>query len=419
MTDTPRLGARVMALIDDLARHTDEPGRLTRLYLSPAHRATAEAVLGLMREAGLTARIDAAGSVVGRIEGREPGLPALVLGSHIDSVVDAGRYDGPLGVVAGLVVAQEVRGLPLPFALEVVAFGDEENVRFPTSLSTSKAWAGQYKTEWLEGRDAAGTTLREALTQFGGDPDGIPALTRRREDIAGYLEIHIEQGPALEAAAQPVGVVSGIVGLTRARCTVTGEANHAGTVPMGMRRDALAAAAEMALAVERLGEAVPGAVATVGSLAVVPGAVNVIPGRVDFSLDLRAPEDADRAGLFAAIQAECRAIAQKRAVGFTSETYMDNPAVALDPGFQAAFDRVARRLGHAPLRLPSGATHDAVAMAALGPSAMLFVRCRGGISHNPAESITPEDADAATRVLLGTVLDLAGISDGRQGHSEN
>ncbi|MGE7414299.1 allantoate amidohydrolase [Methylobacterium tarhaniae] len=419
MTDTPRLGARVMALIDDLARHTDEPGRLTRLYLSPAHRATAEAVLGLMREAGLTARIDAAGSVVGRIEGREPGLPALVLGSHIDSVVDAGRYDGPLGVVAGLVVAQEVRGLPLPFALEVVAFGDEENVRFPTSLSTSKAWAGQYKTEWLEGRDAGGTTLREALTQFGGDPDGIPALARRREDIAGYLEIHIEQGPALEAAAQPVGVVSGIVGLTRARCTVTGEANHAGTVPMGMRRDALAAAAEMALAVERLGEAVPGAVATVGSLAVVPGAVNVIPGRVDFSLDLRAPEDADRAGLFAAIQAECRAIAQKRAVGFTSETYMDNPAVALDPGFQAAFDRVARRLGHAPLRLPSGATHDAVAMAALGPSAMLFVRCRGGISHNPAESITPEDADAATRVLLGTVLDLAGISDGRQGHSEN
>ena len=184
MTETtPRLGARVMALIDDLARHTDEPGRLTRLYLSPAHRATAEAVLGLMRDAGLSARIDAAGSVVGRIEGREPGLPALVLGSHIDSVVDAGRYDGPLGVVTGLVVAEEIRarGLVLPFALEVVAFGDEENVRFPTSLSTSKAWAGQYRMEWLEGRDAAGTSLREALTQFGGDPDGIPALARARE----------------------------------------------------------------------------------------------------------------------------------------------------------------------------------------------------------------------------------------------
>ncbi|MGF3024221.1 allantoate amidohydrolase [Methylobacterium aquaticum] len=412
MTETtPRLGARVMALIDDLARHTDEPGRLTRLYLSPAHRATAEAVLGLMRDAGLSARIDAAGSVVGRIEGREPGLPALVLGSHIDSVVDAGRYDGPLGVVTGLVVAEEIRarGLALPFALEVVAFGDEENVRFPTSLSTSKAWAGQYRMEWLEGRDAAGTSLREALTQFGGDPDGIPALARAREAIAGYLEVHIEQGPALEAAVQPVGVVSAIAGLTRARCTVTGEANHAGTVPMGMRRDALAAVAEMALAVERLSEGVAGTVATVGSLTVVPGAVNVIPGQVDFSLDVRAPVEADRHGLFAAIQAACRAIAQRRGVGFASETYMDNAAVALDPGLQAALDRSARRLGFAPLRLPSGATHDAVAMAAIGPSAMLFVRCRGGISHNPAESITLEDADAATRVLLGTVLDLAGL----------
>ncbi|MFH6785298.1 MULTISPECIES: allantoate amidohydrolase [Methylobacterium] len=410
MTETnPRLGARVMALIDDLARHTDEPGRLTRLYLSPAHRATAEAVLGLMRAAGMAARIDAAGSVVGRIEGREPGLPALVLGSHIDSVVDAGRYDGPLGVAAGLAVAEELRGASLPFALEVVAFGDEENVRFPTSLSTSKAWAGQYKTEWLEGRDAAGTTLRDALLAFGGDPEGIPALARRPGEVAGYLEIHIEQGPALEAAAQPVGVVSGIVGLTRGRCTVTGEANHAGTVPMGMRRDALAAAAEMTLAVERLGEAVAGAVATVGALAVVPGAVNVIAGRVDFSLDVRAPEDADRSTLFAAIGAECRAIAQRRGVGFTCETFMDNPAVALDPGFQDALDRAARRLGHAPLRLPSGATHDAVAMAALGPSAMLFVRCRGGISHNPAEAITLDDADAATRVLLGTVRDLAGL----------
>lgn len=410
MTETsPRLGARVMALIDDLARHTDEPGRLTRLYLSPAHRATAEAVLGLMRAAGLSARIDAAGTVVGRVEGREPGLPALVLGSHIDSVVDAGRYDGPLGVAAALVVAEELRGAALPFALEVVAFGDEENVRFPTSLSTSKAWAGQYRSEWLEGRDAAGLTLREALVAFGGDPDGIPALARRPEAVAGYLEVHIEQGPALEAAVQPVGVVSAIAGLTRARCTVTGEANHAGTVPMGMRRDALAAAAEMALAVERLSEGMPGTVATVGSLAVLPGAVNVIAGQVDFSLDVLSPVDPDRHGLFAAIQAECRAIAQRRGVGFASETFMDNPAVGLDPGLRAALDRAARDLGFAPLQLPSGATHDAVAMAALGPSAMLFVRCRGGISHNPAESITLEDADAATRVLLGTVRDLAGL----------
>ncbi|GJD51857.1 N-carbamoyl-L-amino acid hydrolase [Methylobacterium crusticola] len=409
MTETHRLGARVMALIDDLARHTDEPGRLTRLYLSPAHRATAEAVLGLMRAAGLSARIDAVGNVVGRREGREPGLPALVLGSHIDSVVDAGRYDGPLGVVGGLVAAQEIiaRGAVLPFALEVVAFGDEENVRFPTSLSTSKAWAGQYRPEWLEGRDAGATRLRDALVAFGGDPDGIPALARSPRDVVGYLEIHIEQGPALEAAGQPVGVVTGIVGLTRARCTVTGEANHAGTVPMGMRRDALAAAAEMALAVERLGEGVPGAVATVGSLAVTPGAVNVIAGRVDFTLDVRAPEDGARRALVAAIDAACRVIAGRRGVGYSAEIYMDNRAVDLDPGLRACLDAAARRHGFAPLRLASGATHDAVSMAALGPAAMLFVRCRGGISHNPAESITLEDADAATRVLLDAVLALA------------
>ncbi|MEH3144731.1 MAG: allantoate amidohydrolase [Methylobacterium frigidaeris] len=405
----PRLGQRVMALIDDLARHTDEPGRLTRLYLSPGHRATAEAVLGMMRAAGLEARLDAAGNVVGRREGARPGLPALVLGSHIDSVVDAGRYDGPLGVVCGLVAAEELLagGTPLPFALEVVAFGDEENVRFPTSLSTSKAWAGAYRPDWLDGLDADGITLRAALTAFGGDPDGIAALARRPGDVAGYLEVHIEQGPVLEARDQPVGVVSAIAGLTRARCTVTGEANHAGTVPMGSRRDALAAAAEMALAVERLGAAAPGAVATVGSLTVRPNAVNVIAGEVGFSLDIRAPDDPVRLGLVAAVDAECRAIAARRGVGFASETYMDNPAVGLDPGLRSALAAAARGFGFDPPALASGATHDAVSMAMLGPSAMLFVRCRGGISHNPAESITVADADAAVRVLIETARALA------------
>ncbi len=211
----------------------------------------------------------------------------------------------------------------------------------------------------------------------------------------------------LEARDQPVGVVSAIAGLTRARCTVTGEANHAGTVPMGSRRDALAAAAEMALAVERLGAAAAGAVATVGSLTVRPNAVNVIAGEVDFTLDIRAPEDPVRLGLVAAIDAECRAIAARRGVGFASETFMDNPAVGLDAGFRAALERAARSFGFDPPALASGATHDAVSMARLGPSAMLFVRCRGGISHNPAESITEADADAAVRVLIETVRGLA------------
>ncbi|ACA16322.1 amidase, hydantoinase/carbamoylase family [Methylobacterium sp. 4-46] len=404
-----RLGARVMALIDDLARHTDEPGRLTRLYLSPAHRAAAETVAGWMGRAGFAARIDAAGSVVARREGAAPGLPALILGSHIDSVVDAGRYDGNLGVICGLVAAEEIlaRGAPLPFALELVAFGDEENVRFPTSLSTSKALAGRYRPDWLDGRDKDGTRLRDALVAFGGDPEGIPALARDPATVAGFLEVHIEQGPALEAAGQPVGIVSAIAGITRARCAVTGEANHAGTVPMGMRRDALAGAAEMVLAVERLGAAMPGAVATVGALDVAPGAVNVIAGRVDFTLDLRAPDDAVRARLVAEVEAACREIAERRGLGFAAETFMDNPAVALDAGLQAALEAAARRHGFAPPRLPSGATHDAAALAAIAPAAMLFVRCRAGISHNPAEAITVADADAATRVLIDAVLGLA------------
>jgi allantoate deiminase len=403
------LGARAMALIDDLARLSDGPG-LTRLYLSPAHKATAEAVLGLMREAGLQARMDAVGNVVGRLEGERPGLPALFLGSHLDSVVDAGRFDGPLGVVAGLVAAEEIRrrGVKLPFALEVLAFGDEENVRFPTSLSTSAALAGRYRPEWLDGRDAAGVRLGDALREFGGDEAGIAALARRPEDVVGYLEVHIEQGPVLEQENLPVGIVSAINGITRARARVTGEAGHAGTVPMALRRDALAAAAEMIAAVERLGSARPGTVATVGSAEVKPGAINVIAGEVAFTVDARAPEDGVRHRLVADIVAACEGIARRRGVGFAFEPFMDSPATPMSPALIGPLERGVRSLGIAPRRLPSGAGHDAVAMAAVGPAAMLFVRCKGGISHNPAESITAEDAGVAVTVLIETVLALAG-----------
>ena len=296
-----------MALVDALARHTDEPGRLTRLYLSPAHRATAEATLGMMREAGLEARIDAAGNVIGRREGRERGAPALIIGSHLDSVVDAGRFDGPLGVVAGIVAAEALaREGPLPFAIEVAAFGDEENVRFPTNLSTSYALAGRYRPEWLDARDGDGVALRDALLAFGGDPDAVAALARRREDVVGYLEVHIEQGPLLESKDLAVGIVSAIAGITRARALVTGEAGHAGTVPMAMRRDALAAAAEMIAAVERIGARRADTVATVGAAQVRPGAVNVIAGEVAFTIDARAPEDTVRKAMVAEIEGALR-----------------------------------------------------------------------------------------------------------------
>ncbi|HVL71472.1 MAG TPA: allantoate amidohydrolase [Beijerinckiaceae bacterium] len=398
-------GERLVGLADDLARHTDGPG-LTRLYLSKAHRATAEAVLELMREAGLDARIDALGNVVGRLG---PPGPALLIGSHIDSVVDAGRYDGPLGLLAGIVAVEEIRrqGLRLPFALEVLAFGDEENVRFPTNLSTSYALAGRYRPDWLDGADADGITLRAALEGFGGDPDGIAALARDPERTLGYLEVHIEQGPVLEAEDLPVGIVSAINGITRARAHVVGEAGHAGTVPMAMRRDALAALAEMVVAVERLGAARTDTVATVGVAQVQPGAINVIPGRVDFTLDVRAPDDAVRRNLVADIEDACRAIAARRNVSLAIAPFMDSPATPMDPGLAGALEAAVAAAGVRPLRLPSGAGHDAVAMASLCPAAMLFVRCKGGISHNPAESITPADADVAVRVLIDAVRRVA------------
>jgi allantoate deiminase len=403
------LGRRVMAMIEDLARHTDEPGRLTRLYLSKAHRKAAEATLDLMKQAGLDAHIDALGSVVGRIAGSNPSAPALLIGSHIDSVVDAGRYDGNLGVVLGIVITEALReqNIVPSCPIEVVAFGDEENVRFPTNLSTSYALAGQFNEAWLDGKDADGVSVREALIQFGGAPQSIAALKRDPQRYRGYLEVHIEQGPQLEAGDLPVGIVSAINGITRARATVIGEAGHAGTVPMNMRRDALAAVAEMIGIVERAGAIRTDTVATVGVAQVQPGAINVIPARVDFTLDARSPDDAVRHALVQDIVTECEAAAQRRGVTFTIEPFMESPATPMDKDLMLHLEDAVKSIGVAPLRLASGAGHDAVAIANLCPVAMLFVRCKGGISHNPAESITVEDADAAARVLLEAVKRIA------------
>jgi allantoate deiminase len=403
------LGRRVMAMIEELAQHTDEPGRLTRLYLSDAHRRAADATLRLMQEAGLDAHIDALGSVIGRVEGANPEAPALLIGSHIDSVVDAGRYDGNLGVVLGIVVAEALKqqGVAPACPIEIVAFGDEENVRFPTNLSTSQALAGRFNPAWLDGRDQDGISFRDALIRFGGDPGGAAALARDPARYRGYLEVHIEQGPLLEAKSLPVGIVSAINGITRARASVIGEAGHAGTVPMNMRRDALAAVAEMIGIVERAGSTRTDTVATVGVVQVQPGAINVIPARVDFTLDARSPDDAVRLAMVQDIVTECQAAAQRRNVSFTIEPFMESPATPMDKNLIGRLEEAVRSLGIEPLHLASGAGHDAVAMANLCPSAMLFVRCKDGISHNPAESITTEDADVAARVLIDAVKRIA------------
>lgn len=407
MTNSPDqiLGRRAMAMLDALARHSDEPGRLTRLYLSKAHRAAAEETLGLMQQAGLRSHIDTLGSVVGRLEGANPDAPALLIGSHIDTVIDAGRYDGTLGVVLGIVAVEALReaGIVPSCPIEVIAFGDEENARFPTNLSSSYALSGNYRSEWLDGVDQDGVTLRDALTGFGGDPARIGEIARDPRRYRGYLEVHIEQGPQLEAEGLPVGLVSAINGVSRARMSVIGEAGHAGTVPMTMRRDALAAAAEMIGAVERTGAIREDTVATVGVAKVQPGAINVIPARVDLTLDARSPDDAVRHAMVADILAECEAIAEKRGVTLSVEPFMDSPATPMDRALIGLLEESVREMGLPARHLASGAGHDAVAMAALCPVAMLFVRCKGGISHNPAESITVEDADVAARVLIETV----------------
>lgn len=409
-TPANTLGGRAMERLAALSAVSDEPERLTRLYLSAAHRRAVDLVAGMMNAAGFDeVRLDAMGTVVGRYEGERPGAPALLIGSHIDTVRDAGSYDGTLGVVAGIGAVEALRtaGRRLPFAVEVLAFGDEENVRFPTNLSSSRAVAGTLPPETLDARDEDGITLRDALDAFGGDPDRAFAIGRRREDVVGYVEVHIEQGPVLEAKNLPVGIVTAINGASRRRVILQGEAGHAGTVPMAMRRDALACAAEIVLAVERLGGVDPHTVATVGRLTVHPGAVNVVPGAVAFTLDMRGPADPVRRKMVEVIETAARAIAEKRGIGITIEPFYDAPACPCDPRIVADLERAVHKLGIPPYALPSGAGHDAMAMADLCPVGMLFVRCRGGISHNPAESVTEADVDVALRALLAFLADRA------------
>lgn len=409
------LGARARALLDDLAAITDEPGRITRLYLSPAHAIARDRVAEWMRAADLDVSIDALGTVRGH---RAPGVGSgatsnrrLLIGSHIDTVIDAGRYDGCLGVVAGLIVAEEIarRGIALPFGLDILAFGDEEGVRFPTNLSSSSALSGTFRPDWLDVTDADGIRFADALTAFGGDPLGVAGAAIDADAVLGYLELHIEQGPVLEHADQPLGIVTSIAGASRFRIDIVGEAGHAGTVPMRLRHDAFMALAELAGFVEATGRAGADAamVATIGRVDVAPGAVNVVPGRVTASLDLRAAIDGPRHAAIAAIAAETAAIAARRGVTIDLVPVSDTPTVPMDAGLQTVLAAGAAELGLATPRLPSGAGHDAQAMARRFPSAMLFVRSVGGISHNPAEFTSDADLGLAVAALLNAVLALA------------
>jgi allantoate deiminase len=384
-------GRRLMARLDAFAAFSDEPRRLTRLFLSDAHRRAAQAFISWCGEAGLEASIDAAGNVVARYEGKRASAPALMLGSHIDTVRDAGRYDGNYGALAALAVVEALaaRGERLDHAIEIVAFGDEEGVRFRTTLTGSRALAGTYPEDALDQRDSGGVSMREALKAFGGDPDR--AVSIRRSGVAAFVEAHIEQGPILEAESLPLGIVTAINGATRLEVGVDGVAGHAGATPMRLRRDALTAAAEMALIIEARARAEADLVATVGRFDVWPDATNVIPGHVQFSIDIRSPDDARRAAAVADLEARVGAIAAARGLSVSIAKPHDANAFACDPAIIAGLKTAVAAVGVPPRLLQSGAGHDTMAMGELCPAGMLFVRCKGGVSHNLLESITVED----------------------------
>jgi allantoate deiminase len=399
--DHPAFGEAISNRLAELAALSDEPGRLTRLYLSPAHRRAIDLVSYWMRDAGMSVRLDPLASVVGRYEGRDGAAKTLLLGSHIDSVRNAGRFDGPLGVVTAIEVVKAAfqAGKRYPFAIEVIAFGDEEGVRFATTLGGSRALAGTFDEKALDELDESTISRREALTAFGCDPSRAAAETRSPDRTLGYVEVHIEQGPVLEKEDLPLGVVTTIDGVTRATVDVEGIAGHAGTVPMPMRRDALTAAAEMLLSIEERARRQPNLVATVGKLEVPRSAPNTIPGRVRFTLDIRSPIDAERLKAVEDIKATIAAVAARRGVIQRLTPGHQAPAAHCDEKLSDLLAAAAESCGMAAPRMPSGAGHDAMAFDKIIPFAMLFVRCRGGVSHNPDEFASPADIDSATRVL--------------------
>ncbi|WP_222183055.1 allantoate amidohydrolase [Geminicoccus harenae] len=399
----------LMARLDELGRVSTDPGRLNRQPYTAAHRQAIELVAGWMQAAGMATRVDAIGNLIGRYEGEDPAAPVVLIGSHLDTVVDAGRYDGALGVLAGVQVVAALHdgGERLPFPVEVVAFCDEEGVRFPTTFLGSKAICGTLDPGVLELPDGAGVTVGAALRAFGGDPDALASVAYPPGSLRAFLEVHIEQGPVLEAEDRPLGIVTAIQGQSRLAVVLDGMAGHAGTVPMGHRRDALAGAAEIALLVERRCSAAPDLVGTVGRLEVLPGAVNVIPGRAMLTLDIRSPSDLVRGQAVAELVQAIHGIAAARGLGCTVAREHDQPANVCAPRLQRVLAQAMRAEGVPVKYLPSGAGHDAMAMAAICPTAMLFVRCGGGISHNPLESMTLPDADLALRVLLRALRLLA------------
>jgi N-carbamoyl-L-amino-acid hydrolase len=412
----PELGNLVWDWAQALAAHSDpgfaEQGQLTVTYLTPAHQACARQLQAWMNDAGFDeTAIDAVGNVVGVYHGTDRGAPRLLTGSHYDTVRNGGKYDGRLGILVPLACVRELHreGRRLPFGIELVAFAEEEGQRYRATFLGSGALTGDFDPAWLDQCDADGVPMREAMRSAGlpGELDAIRALARDPARYRGFVEVHIEQGPVLNARDMPLGVVSSINGSVRHLVEITGMASHAGTTPMGQRRDAAAAAAELLLFVESRASAQPDLVGTVGMLEVPAGSINVVPGRCRFSLDLRATTDAVRDACERDVLAALAEICARRGLAFQAERTLSAPAAPSAPAWQQRWERAVAGLGLPIERLPSGAGHDAMKLHEVMPQAMLFVRgLNAGISHNPLESITNDDAELAVRAFQALLEDL-------------
>jgi allantoate deiminase len=401
MLSEAELAAQVLQRIDALAQISEEPGRLTRTFGSPAMRRANELVASWMREAGMATREDAVGNLIGRYPGARSDAKTLLLGSHLDTVRDAGKFDGPLGVLAAIAAVHQLhhQRASLPFATEVIGFADEEGVRFQSTYLGSRTLAGTLSDTDLARTDSVGITLAEAIRRFVENPTTLASSRRDPAALLGYVEVHIEQGPVLERLSQAVGVVTVIAGQTRAKAIFTGRAAHAGTTPMELRQDALCGAAAFITAVERAARAESGLVATVGQVDVQPGASNVIPGQAQLTVDIRHAQDNQREAGVENLAAQAGRIADERRLSVRWEVVQSVPAVQCDPELSGLLaDAVQRHQSQAP-RLASGAGHDAVALASITPVAMLFVRCKDGVSHHPAESVQADDVRVAVAVL--------------------
>jgi allantoate deiminase len=391
----------ILQRIETLARISENPQDLTRTFASPAMHRANTLVAAWMKGAGMTTQVDVIGNLIGHYPGTTPNAKILLLGSHLDTVRNAGKFDGPLGVLLAVACVNELhrQRIRLPFAIKVVGFTDEEGVRYQCAYLGSKALAGCFARKELSRKDANGVSMAEAITRFGGNPAQIKSAALIPSNLLGYVEAHIEQGPVLEQKKLAVGIVNAIAGQTRARFRFLGRAGHAGTTPMNLRQDALCAAGEFVLAAEALAKATRGLVATVGEIAARPGAANVIPGEVCLSLDIRHSKDSIRKSAFRTLETKARHIARRRKLQFGGELVQETAAVACSPRLSGLLGAAIKRRQKTVPSFSSGAGHDAAIMARITPAAMLFLRCRKGISHHPDESVKARDVAIALAVL--------------------